>query len=53
MKRVRHTDIEEEEGNVEEEEQERPPKKEAENLYDPFCEDPTPLAIRHCRRKQN
>lgn len=49
---VEEENEEEEEDNVQEaEEQER--TRSTINLYYAFCEDPAPLAIRRCRRKQN
>lgn len=55
-KRVRHTaneDENKEEEDYVEKEQERRPRKKQKSLYDPFSDDPTPLAIRRCRRKLN
>ena len=55
-KQVGHTaneDENEEEEDCVEEEQERRPRKKQKSPYDPFSNAPTPLAIRHCRRKRN
>ena len=53
---MRHTaneDENKEEEDYVEKEQERRPRKKQKSLYDPFSDDPTPLAIRRCRRKLN
>ena len=56
-KRVRQTanedEIEEEEDGIEKEQERRQRKKQKSSYYDPFSDDPTPLAIRRCRRRCN